>query len=262
MGHLNTDLPVRTHFSGSDMVPRLAAEASLKRRGRQRCGRVPAVLLRLTGAGQHPSSVQGCSQLRIEGSPAGISRSLTNRHKLDLMQIHHANHARDVSTSPHIRSVSTTSSIKGASGDALLYAKAPMKDFPVPIPGLSADFASRDDERLFAFISTLRLTVKAKVAADQQRGLSLSDIVGGVRELVRISEEDARKQQSFPTGAFRAISRQAVAWCVEAYRPPAFNSGADVSVPDDTNSRFRSIPVPIGASVNRFPEPLTIPDED
>ena len=137
-----------------------------------------------------------------------------------------------------------------------------MKDFPVAIPGLSADFASRDDERLFAFIGTLRLTVKAKVAADQQRGLSLSEIVGQVRELVRISEEDARKQQSFPTGAFRAISRQAVAWCVEAYRPLAFNSGADLSVLDDTNSRFRPIPAPIGVLGNRVPEQLTIPDED
>jgi hypothetical protein len=150
---------------------------------------------------------------------------------------------------------------QGASGDALLYAKALVKDSPIAIPGLSADLVSQDDARLFAFINTLRLSVRAKVAAQQERGVSLSEIVVQVRELVRVSEEDARKQHAFPTGAFRAISRQAVAWCVEAYRPVAFKSGADLSAPNASDSPLRPVPTPV-ALAGRVPATLTILAED
>jgi hypothetical protein len=107
----------------------------------------------------------------------------------------------------------------GATGDAFLSAKAPVKDSPIAVIGQLDGLVSRDDERLFAFINALRLSVRAKVTAEQQHGLSLSEIVVQVRELVRLAELDSQKTQAFPSHAFRAISRQAVAWCVEAYRP-------------------------------------------
>jgi hypothetical protein len=102
---------------------------------------------------------------------------------------------------------------------------------PTPIAGLPEDFVSKDDEGLFAFINALRLSVKAKVAEEQQRGLSLSEIVVQVREMVRIAEEDSGHPKPFSSRAFRAISRQAVAWCVEAYRPIVFTAADDFSRP-------------------------------
>ena len=102
---------------------------------------------------------------------------------------------------------------------------------PTPVAGLRDDFVSKDDEVLFAFIETLRLSVKAKVAEEQQHGLSLSEIVVQVREMVRIAEEGAGQPKPFPSRAFKAISRQALAWCVEAYRPLLFTAGDDFSRP-------------------------------
>jgi hypothetical protein len=89
--------------------------------------------------------------------------------------------------------------------------------------------STTDEADLFAFTNTLRLSVQAKVIAEQNRGVSLSDIVVQVREMVRIAEEDARHPRRFPSRAFRAISRQAVGWCVESYRPLVFAAGADAS---------------------------------
>jgi hypothetical protein len=94
-----------------------------------------------------------------------------------------------------------------------------MKDLPIPIAGLPGDFVSSDDEQLFSFVNTLRLSVKAKVVEEQQHGLSLAEIVVVVREMVHAAEQDAVRSKSFPSDAFRAISRQAVAWCVETYQP-------------------------------------------
>lgn len=104
-----------------------------------------------------------------------------------------------------------------------------MKDHPIAITGLPGDFVSQDDERLFAFVNTLRLSVKAKVAAEQQRGLTLAEIVVQVREMVRLAEADAQHPTAIPPSAFRSISRQAVAWCVEAFHPAAFVAETDVS---------------------------------
>ena len=115
----------------------------------------------------------------------------------------------------------------GATGDVFLSARAPLKDYSIPIAGLAGDFVSRDDEGLFAFIDTLRVSVKAKVVAEQRRGLSLSEIVVQVREMVRLAEESAHDPKAFPPHTIRAISRQAVAWCVEAYRPLADTVGND-----------------------------------
>ena len=105
---------------------------------------------------------------------------------------------------------------------------------PIAVAGHPEDFVSKEDEGLFAFISTLRLSVKATVAAEQERGASLSEIVVRVREMVRVAEQDVENPKQFPSRAFRAISRQAVAWCVETYRPLLFTAGHDFSRPAST----------------------------
>ena len=100
-----------------------------------------------------------------------------------------------------------------------------MTDSPVPIIPFAGDFIASDDERLFAFIDSLRKSVNAKVIAGQRRGLSLSEIVVEVREMVRFAEEDPDLPTPFPVHASKAISRQAVAWCIEAYQPLVFTGG-------------------------------------
>jgi hypothetical protein len=132
-----------------------------------------------------------------------------------------------------------------------------MKVPSIAIAGSPDDFVSRDDEGLFAFINTLRLSVKARVAAEQQRGLSLSEIVVQVREMVRLAERDADHAKPFPSRAIRAISRQAVAWCVEAYRPIVITSGDDPSSPiNEFASRSSpALPETTGAPTVRTPAP-------
>ena len=140
----------------------------------------------------------------------------------------------------------------GATGDAFLSARGLMKD---SIAGSADDLVSRDDEGLFAFINTLRASVRAKVVAEQQRGLSLSEIVVEVREMVRLAKTDPRHPLPFPSHTLRAISRQAVAWCVEAYQPIVVTAGADFSAPPnqgDRESLPRSLP-PAEAAAGRFP---------
>ena len=105
-----------------------------------------------------------------------------------------------------------------------------MKDSPRPIAGAAGDFISRDDKRLFEFVDTLRLSIKARVAVEQARGLSLSDIVVQVREMTKLAEQEAPEPKPFSSHAFRAISRQAIAWCIEAYRPTAFIEEQNLSV--------------------------------
>lgn len=97
-----------------------------------------------------------------------------------------------------------------------------MKDSPIAIAGVPGDFISQDDERLFAFVDALRVSVKARVAVEQLRGVSLSEIVVQVREMVRLAEEEAQDPKLFSSRASRAISRQAVAWCIETYQPSVF----------------------------------------
>jgi|SRR5687768_5347108 len=94
-----------------------------------------------------------------------------------------------------------------------------MKDKPVSMKALPGDFIAPDDAGLFAFINSLRNSVRIKVAAGQQKGLSLAEIVVQVREMVRFAEEDPTLPAPFPATALRALSRQAVAWCIEDYNP-------------------------------------------
>ena len=130
-----------------------------------------------------------------------------------------------------------------------------MKDSSIAIAGLPVDLVSPDDEGLFAFINALRLSVRAKVAAEQQRGLSLSEIVVQVREMVRLAEQDVPQPNPFPPHALRAISRQAIAWCVEAYRPVIITARNDFSaVPNEPDPQ--SLPPilgPAGVSAGRLP---------
>jgi hypothetical protein len=160
---------------------------------------------------------------------------------LDLSTDQSCDHVREFPTSPHFRSVSIARQNPGAAGDALLSVKARMKDLSIAVVGLPHDFVSPDDEGLLAFINTLRLSVRARVAAEQQRGMPLSDIVVQVREMVRLAGEAAQHPKPFTSRAFRAISRQAVAWCVEAFRPLVFAAGNDLSprpiAPDPLASR-------------------------
>ena len=130
-----------------------------------------------------------------------------------------------------------------------------MKDSPIGTSGLPGNFVSPDDDSLFAFINTLRLSVKAKVVAEQERGLSLSEIVVQVREMVRLAEKDMHQPQPIPSRAFRAISRQAIAWCVETYRPIVITAGNDFSPPANEFAQ-RSVPSvsgPAAPSASRLP---------
>ena len=130
-----------------------------------------------------------------------------------------------------------------------------MKDSPIAIAGLPGDFVSQDDEDLFSFINTLRLSVKAKVAEEQQHGLSLAEIVVHVREMVRLAEQDAQKAKHFPPHAFRAISRQAVAWCVESYQPLSIDSSNDSLMHATASGQGPVLPslVPGGPRAGRAP---------
>ena len=114
-----------------------------------------------------------------------------------------------------------------------------MKDSPIAIAGVPGDFISQDDERLFAFVNALRLSIKEKVAAEQQRGTPLSEIVVQVREMARLAEQEAHAPKPFTEHAFRAIARQAVAWCLEAYQPPVILDEQELS----GNSGKLSLPV-------------------
>ena len=100
-----------------------------------------------------------------------------------------------------------------------------MKNPPSSIPEIPRRLVSRDGLGLFAFIRTLRLAVRAKVAADQSRGLAFAEIVVHVREMVTRSEDSAGHSGPRPSPEFRAIAKQAEAWCLEAFQPPRGPSG-------------------------------------
>jgi hypothetical protein len=134
-----------------------------------------------------------------------------------------------VPTSPRFRSASEAlGSISALLATPFLSARALMNDSPVPIIPFAGDFIASDDERLFAFIESLRKSVSEKVKAGQGRGMSLSEIVAEVREMVRFADDDPDLPRPFPANASKAISRQAVAWCIEAYQPLVFTGGTEL----------------------------------
>lgn len=130
-----------------------------------------------------------------------------------------------------------------------------MTDLPAPAAGPQVPFVAPDERDLFAFIDTLRISVRARVAAEQDRGLFLSEIVVQVREMVRRAEIDPREPNRFPSRAFRAIARQAVAWCIESYRPLVF--AARAHAPEHPLRReppsMQPVLVPGDAAASRFP---------
>jgi hypothetical protein len=89
---------------------------------------------------------------------------------------------------------------------------------PNIIPPLSRRLVSNDGGGIFAFIRTLRLAVQARVAADQNRGVPFAEIVIHVREMIDLSENSAAQSGERPSTEFRAIAKQADAWCLEAYK--------------------------------------------
>jgi len=129
-----------------------------------------------------------------------------------------------------------------------------MNDSTVGTSGPPENLAAPEDAGVLAFANALRLTVRAKVAAEQTRGLSLSEIVVQVREMVRLAEEDPHNPNRFPSRAFRVISRQAIAWCVESYRPLIFAARSNPSGPP-TKAADSVPPVrdPVGTTAIHFP---------
>jgi hypothetical protein len=160
---------------------------------------------------------------------------------------------RDVPTSPH--SAARSVAAPRRFWRRLSSARPLMNDLPVPALEPPVPFVAPDERELFAFIDRLRLSVRAKVAAEQDRGLSLSEIVVQVREMVRQAEVDPGEANRFPARAFRAIARQAVAWCIESYRPLVF---ADRPRPPEHPVRrdppsMQPVLVPGGTAASRIP---------
>ena len=127
---------------------------------------------------------------------------------------------REDSTSPHVYRPRSRQCF-GATGDALPSAKRPMKKPPNGIPGPPRRLISREGTPLFAFVRTLRLAVRARVAADQRRGVPFAEIVVRVREMVSRTEDAGSHSSVRPSLEFQAISKRAEAWCLEAYQSPA-----------------------------------------
>ena len=80
---------------------------------------------------------------------------------------------------------------------------------------------SPDDPTLLEFVSALRRSVKATVLTERRRGIPLAQIVVHVREMVRLKEEATNPATQTSSLAFRAISKCAVGWCIDAYLPVA-----------------------------------------
>lgn len=128
-----------------------------------------------------------------------------------------------------------------------------MIDSPNGKTGPPEELAAPDDAGVLAFANALRLTVRAKVAAEQTRGLSLSEIVVQVREMVRLAEEDPHHPNRFPARAFRVMARQAVAWCVESYRPLVFAARNNPSGPPKPPESPPPVRDPGATAAIRFP---------
>jgi hypothetical protein len=134
-----------------------------------------------------------------------------------------------------------------------------MKDFSID-DSRRPDALGADDDAVFSFINSLRLSVRARVATEQQRGLPLSEIVIQVREMVRVANEDAVCPQPLPSRLFRAVSRQALAWCVEAYQPLVFTAGNGFTHGPNTSEPLPLRPVLAGATATTRRSPALSPN--
>lgn len=129
-----------------------------------------------------------------------------------------------------------------------------MNDLPIPAQGPPVSLAAAHEQDLFAYTDSLRVSVRAKVLADQVHGLSLSEIVVQVREMVRLAESDPHQLNRFPSRAFRAIARQAVAWCIESYQPLVFSArAARKENPARHDPPSLPVPAPVVPAPSRIP---------
>jgi hypothetical protein len=93
------------------------------------------------------------------------------------------------------------------------------QDEPSGPPALSPRIVKRDASGgIFAFVRTLRLAVRARVVSEHNRGVPFAEIVVHVREMVELSEASAGQSGLRPSPEFRAIAKQADAWCIDAYQ--------------------------------------------
>ena len=86
---------------------------------------------------------------------------------------------------------------------------------------------SPHDLTLLEYVSALRRSVIATVFAERRRGISLAQIVVHVREMVRLREEATDPLAETSSLAFRAISKCAAGWCIDAYLPPVADRSHD-----------------------------------
>ena len=141
---------------------------------------------------------------------------------------------RDDNTSPHIRSASSRGGILALLATPHLR-RAAMTKSPTSIPALPHRFLPPDDASLFAFVGTLQLAVRARVRDEQRRGVSFAAIVIQVRDMLRAGEEADGHSDARVSPMVGAISRQALKWCLEAYRPaPGQQESARDRFPTDT----------------------------
>jgi len=95
------------------------------------------------------------------------------------------------------------------------------------VPARLETVVSPRDLTLLEFVSALRRSVVATVLAERRRGIPLAQIVVNVREMVRLKEEAADPATQTSSLAFRAISKCAVGWCIDAYLPPLADRSDD-----------------------------------
>ena len=96
------------------------------------------------------------------------------------------------------------------------------------VPARLETVVSPHDLTLLEYVNALRCSVRTTVLAERRRGIPLAQIVVHVREMVRLKEEANDPTQASAL-AFRAISKCAVGWCIDAYLPP---------IADGVNDRF------------------------
>jgi hypothetical protein len=97
------------------------------------------------------------------------------------------------------------------------------------VPARLETVVSPHDLTLLEYVSALRRSVRATVLAERRRGVPLAQIVVHVREMVRLKAESTTPETETSALAFRAISKCAVGWCIDAYLPP---------IPDRSDDHF------------------------
>ena len=87
------------------------------------------------------------------------------------------------------------------------------------VPSRLETVVSPHDITVLEYVSALRGLVRATVVAERRRGIPLVEIVARVQEMVRLKEESMDPEAESLSLAFRAISKCAVGWCIDAYLP-------------------------------------------